>query len=383
MNARCQTHVGQPGPSAKARSAPSRARQKGVSLVELMISMAIGLLITAAMLSVFINLKQTYRQQEAFSRIQEAARYAFDRMGYDIRLAGTVGCYTTSTVNVLNTPLKWYDDLFNRPLMSYDDGAGGYPTEIASSVLRGDALTVVRADNSSNYIVDSHNPNSATIDLGVANKHDIKPGEILLITDCKHAAVFQMTGPTNTNNTAHTINHAKALGGEEPGNCTKGLGSPLLCTTNGTEYEFMKGSRIMRLKALTYFIGNNAAGEPSLYREMLGQSGGKASTSAEEIVEGIQDMQILYGVDTSVSADQSADTYVRADEVTTVAPGATDDDKWRRVISVRVSLLIRSTDNNVTTNAQKYKWKGNTVDAPDNRLRKVFTTTMTLRDRVL
>lgn len=352
-------------------------RQSGVSLVELMISMAIGLLITAAMISVFINLKQTYKQQEAFSRIQETARYAFDRMAYDIRLAGTTGCNATTTVNVLAGAATWYSTLFTRPMMSYEDGAAVYPSQISGKVLRGDAFAVIRADNSSNYIVDSHNPPSAQFQLTAT--HDLKQGEVLLVTDCKHAAVFQMTTPVNSDSTAQNIVHN--TGERSPGNCTKNLGSPSDCV--GTEYEFKKGSRVMRLKALTYYIRtSDATGQPSLYRQVLTHKSGDAYSKGEEIVEGIEDMQIEYGVDTTLTADNSVDTYVKADQVTTAAPGATDDEKWQRVISVRASLLVRSNEDNVATNYQKYKWNGGDVTATDKRLRKVFSMTMTLRDRI-
>jgi type IV pilus assembly protein PilW len=62
--------------------------QAGFSLVELMISMTLGLIVLLAVGSIYIGSRQTYRVQDDNARIQEAGRYALEVIGRSIRQAG-------------------------------------------------------------------------------------------------------------------------------------------------------------------------------------------------------------------------------------------------------------------------------------------------------
>jgi type IV pilus assembly protein PilW len=358
---------------------PSR-RSSGFSLIEVMVSLLISLLLILAIASAFLAGRMSYRVMDVSSRIQETARYAFENLSYDIRMAGSAGCGHASEANVLNNSNDWDKDLFNFPLAGFEEGVSAYPAALAGNVLRGDALTVLRADNLREYIIASHNAPAAQLQL-TAN-HDIKQGEILVATNCSHAAVFQMTN-VNNNNTIDTVVHNTGAA-TTPGNCTKGLGAPADCSDPlGTSYAFAPGSRLLRLNSIAYYLRQSASGEPALYRQRLAHSGGNAASVAEELAEGVENMQILYGVDTSASADGAVDAYVTADQVTGVAPGGSDSEKWKRVLSVRVSLLMVSPGNeNITTKPQRYTFNGVTTTPNDRRLRKVLDYTIALRNRL-
>lgn len=351
----------------------------GLSLIEMMIALTLGMILMAGVGYAYLGSRQTYRLQDGLSRMQEGARHAFDTLAFDVRMAGFAGCKASTTANVLNSTSGWYADLFSQPLTGYEGGVSTFPSDISASILTGDALAVLRADNTREYIVASHNPASAQ--FGLTAVSDLQKGEILTVTDCNHAAVFQMSGPTATG-TANVVHNTGAV--VSPGNCTKGLGSPVPapCTTNGTPYTFGPNSRVMRMSGNLYYIRTSVAPEPALYRQRLTQSGGNATTIAEELVEGVEDMQITYGVDTTATADKVVDQYVTADQVTVVAPGASNAEKWQRVLSVKISLLMRSTENNITTAPQAYTFNGATRTPADRRLRKVFTTTIAVRNRL-
>ena len=347
--------------------------QAGVTLVELMVSMVIGLIIIAGLGSIYLAASNVFRSLDASSRLQENVRYAFERVTNDVRMAGYTGCSYTTVANVLNGNTAWNLNLFSRPLAGYEDSVDTFPTELSSNRLRGDSLVLLRADNSREFIIESHNTSSATIKL--VGSHDIVDGQIVVATDCKHAAIFQVT---NANVANSTLVHNTGTG--TPGNCTKGLGSPVVCSTNGTPYEFPPGSRILRFSGLAYYIRNNAVGEPALHRQVLGVSG---STTAEEVVDGIENMQIRYGVDTTPTADGSVDVYTTADDVLVQAPGATNDDKWARVLAIRISLVAVSTaQQQLSSQIVPYVYDGATVTPTDRRLRKVFTTTIAVRNRL-
>ena len=356
---------------------PAR-RQRGLTLVELMVALTIGLMVVVTIGYVYLGAARVFRSLDAASRIQDNVRYAFERISYDVRMAGFTGCSWRTQANTLNPPAAWTHGLFEGSVVGYESGVSTLPTDV-TGVTRGDALSLVLADNSREYIVQSHNEPSAQFQL-TAN-HDLKQGELLVVTDCDHAALFQMTNVNNNNNIA-TVNHNTG-GALTPGNCTKGLGAPVQCTANGTPYEFPPGSRILRLKAYTYYIGTNAAGEPALFRRALGVSGTSATTTADEVIDGIEDMQILLGVDTSPTADGVVDSYTTADQVPVIAPGATAGEQWQRVLAVRVHLLAASTaQQEVNTQIQPYAYAGASVTPTDRRMRKAFTTTIAIRNRL-
>ena len=343
---------------------------RGFTLVELMIALTLGLLLTIVIGYGYLASRQAFRTVDTLSRMQENARYVFELMSHDIRMAGFTGCRyippgspPAAARNVLNTPTDWYKNLFGAPLVGYEEGVSVFPSDnygVALPALRGDALTVLRADNSREYIVNNHNAGATQIQL-TAN-HNFGQGEILVVADCANAAVFQASAISSD-----TITHGAV--GTAPGNASANLGTTFPANS----------SRIMPLSAVNYYIGTNASGEPALYRHKLAASGGGAATVAEELAEGAENMQITYGVDTSALADKAADGYVPAASALG-GPAVTD---WSRVLSVRISLLMVSrSDQAITTAPQAYTYNGATTTPADRLLRKVFTTTISVRNRL-
>jgi type IV pilus assembly protein PilW len=66
--------------------------QKGMSLIELLVAMTIGIIVTAIIISLFIYSKQNYRVNENMSRMQENARFAVSFITRDLRMAGYHPC---------------------------------------------------------------------------------------------------------------------------------------------------------------------------------------------------------------------------------------------------------------------------------------------------
>ncbi|RPH59097.1 MAG: prepilin-type N-terminal cleavage/methylation domain-containing protein, partial [Burkholderiales bacterium] len=65
-----------------------RRAQRGVTLVELMVSLAVGLLIVLAASSMFLATKRTNRSQNDSALLQETGRYVLGALGRDLRMAG-------------------------------------------------------------------------------------------------------------------------------------------------------------------------------------------------------------------------------------------------------------------------------------------------------
>lgn len=329
------------------------SRQHGLTLVEIMVAMTIGLVLLGGVITILVSSQQTYRVNEALARIQENARFAFQILSRDIRMAGYMGCVGEGTVpvNTLNNSAAYLWN-FGQPIQGFEAAGGGWapvlPAEITSP-LSGHDILVIRGVDGNDSRVLSHPggtpPGSA--DLKVTAGSGLQIGDIVLVTDCLAAAVFQVT---NTNTSAGQDNVVHNTGEDTPGNATKNLG------------QSFEGGEIVRITTRSYYVRTNPDGNPALYWK-------RGNAAAEELVEGVEDMQVDYGVDTD--GDRTADVYQTADLVA----------DWESVVSVRINLLMQSTEDNIASQPQTYTFNGTTTTPADRRLRKTYSTVVALRNR--
>ena len=159
-----------------------------------------------------------------------------------------------------------------------------------------------------------------------------------------------------------------AVGACAPKNLTDDLGRTYI------------NAQVYPINTVSYYVRNNPSGQPALYRKIN-------LNPAEELIEGIEQMQILYGsADTKGTDDTSDDSffYVTADAIPPdpADPVGTPHD-WSKVFSVRVSLLVVNTDD-LADKPASYTYNGEIKTPPedDRRLRKVFTSIIALRNRL-
>jgi type IV pilus assembly protein PilW len=327
-------------------------KQQGLSLVELMVAIVLGLILVAGVIELFVNNRQVYRVQDAKARMQENGRYAMAILGQNIRDAGYYGCASrragAETNNVLNNSnlFIWNFATAVEGNEATGDNAWTPTKENTIGADSGTDILTVRKTSGSAIKITAHPggtpPGSANIQVNPGN--GLINGDIIMATDCLTSAVFQVT--SNNPDTSGSIAHNTGTG--SPGNITQALGK------NYT------GGWVVPVVTLSYFISSNA-----LYQRNA------VSNVTVELVEGIEDMQILYGVDTT--GDGVVTTYLSADAV----------GNWNDVLSVKVSLLLSSIEDNLTAGgAQTYRFNETDVLAGDRRLRSVYTKTFTLRNRV-
>jgi len=324
------------------------APARGVTLVELMVSLVIGLLVTGAALTLFVTNRQTYVAAENLGRVQEHARSAFELMARDLREAAGNACGNDVTqVNVVNDDgSAWYVN-WNAGLHGYD-GATVTPglafgTSAGSRVAGTDAIDTRAFVDDGVQIVD-HVAASAQFKLSTVN-HDLNDGDIAMACDPAHAAIFQVT--TAQPGINDTVVHNKGTG--TPGNCSKGLGGvdPADCSTNGIAYTFgcLNGDKdtcaddpdpkksqrwpafVAKLQAARWFIGNDPSGGHSLYRGTVHNKAGTLEVVNSPITQGVDDMTLEYLVD-------KGDGYAAA--------SATTD--WRNITAIRITLLLSGQD---------------------------------------
>lgn len=318
-----------------------------------MVAMTIGLVLLGGVITILVSSQQTYRVNDALARIQENARFAFQLLSRDIRMAGYMGCVGEGTVpnNTLNNASEFLWD-FGQPIQGFEASGGGWapalPTQITSP-LGGRDILVIRGVDGGDTRVISHPggtpPGSA--DLKVTVGSGLEEGDIVLVTDCLAAAVFQITH-INTSSGQDNVVHNTGAG--TPGNATKNLG------------QSFEGGEIVRMSTRSYYVRSNPNGNPALYWR-------QGNAAAEELVEGVEDMQIDYGVDTD--GDRAADVYQTADLVA----------DWESVVSVRINLLMQSMEDNITSQPQAVTFNGNVINPADRRLRKTYSTVIALRNR--
>lgn len=304
-----------------------RNTARGFSLVELMIALVLGLLVIGAVVSVFITNQQAFRTAENMARLQENARFAFEALAREMRESGGTPCGTTAVANVLNGGGGWWD-WGNGPLIGYDGNQAG-PQSFGSGpgqrVTGTDGVLVLTASLFEGVVITHHNATAAQFTVNMAN-HGIQDGDIVMACDSQSAAIFQVT---NTNPANATIVHNTGTG--NPGNCSKGLGLPTVCTANGTPKSFANGGLIAHYSASFWYIGNNPRGGRSLYR--LGFTGAP-SPQAQEIADGVTDMQIEYLTAAAGTPPTLANGYVAASSIA----------DWADVVAARVTLTMETGD---------------------------------------
>ncbi|WP_428036007.1 PilW family protein [Amphritea sp.] len=336
----------------------SKARQMGLSLIELMIAMTVGLVMTGAVLQVYLQSSSSYQLQDELSYIQENGRYALSEIVKELRMAGYSGCgggakiansvESSANVNFSYGLIGYSIDSTDSNVATGAIPVSDYPASLSNAWDGTDALQIFKGDPNSAMYVTNHNPSSATI--FVKPDHSIVKDTILMIADadCTQVGVFSVSGPTGL--PANHMNHNTGSSGSID-NCTKKLKGNFTCASLGSAISeaYKEGSRVLKVDGLLYYVRNsgNDASIPGLYRDVLG--GG-----TEEIVQGVEDMDIAYGLDSD--GDGVANQFLSARNV--------PETDWVNIVSVRVSLTMRSR---------------NTVDGAF--VRKTLSATTKIRNR--
>ena len=356
-------------------------QQAGLSMVELMVAMTLGLLLTSAVLQIFINAKRTYELQQELSRIQENGRFAMEFLTRSVRQGDYWGCLKSGSLsadNVFSTvafpggiePFKGF--YASNGVSSYDP-PGDFPLP--------DLLTVRGGTEGGMPVIGTPGSSATASTLKVPGfEHQsgitIKDGDIVLVSDCERSSIFQVTDKNTAGANKSLGHHCSPT--YSPGNTvvdpsTGGCGASIKFTygTDATLFNF--GSTKYWIRE-GYDSGGNTRGVPVLVRGSDLDT--NLSTGGTELVEGIENMQLLLGYDTD--NDGSVEYY---------APPTASLADMDKVIAVQISLVARSLRNNLLTETTAIDFNGlisasYSLPSTDRYLRKVFTTNVTLRNRL-
>lgn len=328
-------------------------KQNGLSLIELMISITLGLMLMLGVLNVFLGSKGAFVSQQAISRIQESGRFAIDYMNKEIRMAGFLGCASnvedSKIITTLGSPttFRWNYKTIVKGYTNADEDDLGLDDLVEDT----DVLEVVSASGSQALVTVDTTADTLTTTASVCASGGLCAGDILVASNCQTAQIFQATSVSGA--TDLTINHAS---GATPGN-----------TITSWTGIFGEGAEVIKMRKLLFYIKNNAANVPSLW---LWENG-----TSTELVEGVEDMAIQYGIDTN--NNEVPDEYKEAGDVA-------DDLEWSQVKSVHLELLVRTPEDRVLSEPQVYSFPlGEEKEtAEDGAMRQVFVTTVAVRSRL-
>ncbi len=351
----------------------------GFTLVEVMVAVTIGLIILAAVSQIFATSRLSYKLEENLARVQENGRFAMEFLSRDLRMAGYAGCvnvnqalnasanYTASNglTNTLNAPEYVFAPQMH--IQGYEwTSAGtwspGLPGFLAGKVRdETDVILIRRGSEQEAHRVTAAITagNDITVADTVAEPNTIEQDDIILIGDCSGVDVVRVT-TVNSGAGVAALEHV-AAGGE--GNNASG--------TLSKDYD--DKAEVMKLTMRAYYVGTRASDNMPVLMSVDMVKG--AWGTPQELIEGIESMQILYGEDTD--ANGSADEYRLPANVT----------DWSRVVSIRIGLLARTpTQSGQDVDGKTYSLLSDagTVDdynsPSDKHQRRIFSSTIQVRN---
>jgi type IV pilus assembly protein PilW len=364
-------------------------RQRGLSLVELMVSITVGLLIVGAVLYVYLGSRGAYRTNKSTSRTQEAGRFGLDAIARDVREAGFIGCgsrqspATLRAVNVIQTALgnatvgnisftSASQALAGFKASSYLPGAtnpwappAGQPAWYA-----GDVLVLNVATASPVMLVADSNLAKPAIFLA-NNCAGIRTDDFILASNCTTAAILRVSNaPANS----CPANGVQAGGVEVDYAPTDAAGNTINVAGNTPAFNYSTLPSAQPFDEVTYYVGQITVG--TYQRQALFRYSARNSV-AEEIIDHVQNMSVYYGVP---PANGGAVQYLDAAQVQAA-------NAWGSVTSVRIQLLTEGDEAGAVDTEPRLNFGAPGAlpfvpNDPAHHYWQVYTATAALRDRL-
>lgn len=299
-----------------------RSLQRGMSLVELMIGLLLGLLVVAVCGRVYLSTSATTLSGIALARVQEGGRLAVGLLGRDLRGAGDLVCDNSkSPFNLmaerespfwvsLGEPVRGTvgdgTDTFFAPFLPVGTGPGDRLSGTdALRLWRMRPLRLAVAER-----VGSDAP------LPVTGPELPAPGSPLLVCDFQVASIVRVTaGRAAVGHAApaNCIDHFSAMGG-----CASAGDAPGAWHRHGTDTAFAVPEQVR------WFVAAGTDGSPTLTRAVVIDG---VVVTQSPVVGDVDRFELTYLAD-------GAERYVTASQI--------DAGGWSKVIGARVHLVLRA-----------------------------------------
>jgi len=403
---------------------------RGMSLIEIMVALAIAGVLLLGLSQIFVGSKNVYRLQEGMSRVQENARFVLQYLESNVRMAGYLGCGNdVDLTNKSGSPPAFLNHLenytsapgvfpidqdtlkpperFQRPIEAYAYTGGSIdnqnPTIGAASdwtptlpavdlgipatdmPIKGSDVLVMRLVGSESTAL-LGDFNMANGSFNVADPTLVKPGQVYAITNCANARIFKASPrAVGSNPVLAGAGENKLFLTADTSSTWTGTFANMQFNQTGTQLN----AEVHPAQYIVLYVGLRGGTTPVL--KVV--SGAMNATTSQELADDVEVMRIWFGVDTD--GDGTVDKYVpgnNTDADSNLAETAIKqrDINWRRVLSVRIGLLMRSQDIASATahtgdvgGDNVYRLFDARIQRPnDHRFRDVYTTTIALRNRL-
>ncbi len=354
------------------------SRQTGLTLIELMVALTISLVLLLGITQLFSANKASYNMTEAHARLQENARFALDIMSRDIRSAGYSGCRPIERMEIFSVaqdpvPAVMGPEtiIFGREAVD-DSNWNIAPDGQLGAVVGGtDILVLQRASSCGGNLVANMADSTADIQIYLPNSCGLADEDVVMVADCLNAHIFRVSNVVDDlANNIQTISHGAGANFNTTANFCNEDSSAAICSI-GEEKAYNYDAELLQFQAFTYFIRNGASGSPALWRYNHNLT--VSARNPVELIEGVEDMQITYGIDSD--DNDVIDAYENAQTVE-------NNGQWDQVISARISLLAQTLEDNITIENQAIQFNGENIPGNDGKLRRIFTSTIGVRNRV-
>ena len=300
----------------------AKTRQRGRTLLELMISISIGLVVIGAVFVVYLGTTASSRQSSANNRISEDAAIAMAILGNNLRMAG----YSPPRA------------LFS-PGSALVDGVKAVVPDrhYVGPAIRGCDFGFSSAANVAFDLI-TCNPSSS-------------PGPAAFVV--RYEGDSFNTIPISGN----------------PSDClTNGITANTVSTYDATSYKLVESR---------FSVDTSASnGTPELY---CAGSGGAAPFTRQPLMHFVENMSISYGI-AEDNLGGNVVRYVSQTQLDAITPGTTDS-LWARVVSVKLCLVLRSETRDQNGGGNYIDCAGNSVASPNGFIRRSFTSVFALRNR--
>lgn len=364
-----------------------RRRGAGFSLIELMVAMTLGILVSAGIIALFNTTSRTSKVQNGLARLQENGRYVLSRMTSDLRMASAQYCSNTGsdaipTPNGAQAPLRapmLHVRNFSLPdwgggalsgsasvplspryfMQGYDCGSGGcspstppIPSAIPAPgtgdgdrVRNADILTVRYLSRPGWFIgaCDVGSRAMTVVSDALSPPLDIANGDVVLVSDCSNAHIFtaQVAGNVITPT-------ALATGGEVKCPASASIDDPNVLDGDPRLFNFTRG-----FASVTYYLKVRADSNPDrpgrMVPVLMRRESDASGMREHEIAEGVERLDFLYGVENANGQIAFLDAaQVQAMTNCPLPPEGIAMESgcgWRSIKSIEVHVLLSTVDD--------------------------------------
>ncbi|MBD3609670.1 MAG: PilW family protein [Gammaproteobacteria bacterium] len=366
-------------------------RQTGLSLIEMMVASAVAMILLMGIAQMLTATQQFNRANSEQSDLQTAARYVFHILSEEVRQAGMFGCSKLTEDNYTSSisPFDSYAHAFNIGIQGYSKSAGAaLPDELGNLTITGsDILIVRRAYELGFRLIQESNDTTLFNELvsGPENNacnsnttdriNEICAGDVLIAVDCSKGRSFVASSVDTANNAdgdqMALIEHIGI--NNVPGN----WGGP--SSDNPMDKFSLQDTLVNKAATTAYFIRTNSKGDEYIFSKRV--NGNIDRNNTEELVRGVEELRILYGLDSD--NDGSVDRYLAS-----TAAELAQAETYNQVVSLKIAILVSSLNkvllaHEIPTPAPTINYQlldQNISRTMDGKIRRVFTKTINLRN---